>query len=417
MNLSSLRVSLAPLVSLLLFLAIFAGFQGGRYFMANRLQELGVLSALIVFVVCAWLAVFRLPQPQWKRWVYTPVLLVGGIMSVWSAVYALRFGESFLYCLFASREFLLAFLGPAAYLACCSGYPRRSLERVIWLSLLALMLSYLYFYFTLDLKQAFFSLDHTVSNLVTYDEWRGFRLKPPLFAIMLGLLASLVLLRQFRSLGLSVFALAMVSLAIYIWSIVMFRSTLATMLLAVILYPVVLSRRNRVPLLIVAAPLLLLSLPVAVDFALNQFQQAEGAGVRTKSFMIALNHIPQYFFFGVGEDNSFGRTYQDLFGFYFYPSDLGFIGITFKYGVIGACLYLYMHVKIWGTLLVANWDYRDANNHRLQPLLWGMLIFFTAQTFNLALNPGLAYAQGITMGSLALGLCGVFKMESYRESE
>ena len=36
-----------------------------------------------------------------------------------------------------------------------------------------------------------------------------------------------------------------------------------------------------------------------------------------------------------------------------------------------------------------------------------MLIFITAQTFNLMLNPGLAYAQGITAGSLALSLASL----------
>jgi hypothetical protein len=47
---------------------------------------------------------------------------------------------------------------------------------------------------------------------------------------------------------------------------------------------------------------------------------------------------------------------------------------------------------------------------RINPLLWGMFIFMTAQTFNLALNPGLAYAQGITLGSLALSLASLHRV-------
>ncbi len=411
-----LRVTLAPVISLLLFVAVFAGFQGGRYFMANRLQELGILCALLVFVLGAWLAVFRLPQPEWKRWVYTPVLLVGGIMLTWSLVYALRFGENVLYCLFASREFLLAFLGPAMYLICCSGYERKRLERVLWCALLALMLNYLYFYFTLDLKETFFSSDHTVSNLVTYDEWRGFRLKPPLFAIMLALLAGLVLLFSPGGIAQRLFALLLVGLACYIWSIVMFRSTLATMLLSVALFPLFLAARNRVAWLLLLLPLGLIAMPFMTGVAMDHFLNADGGGIRLKSFRIALDHIPQYLLLGAGEDNSYGRTYQDLFAFYFYPSDLGFIGITFKYGILGAALYLYVHVTIWLRLLRGNWAWRDANNGRLHPLLWALLIFFTAQTFNLVLNPGLAYAQGITTGSIAIALCGILQREHYREA-
>ena len=411
-----LRVTIAPVISLLLFVAVFAGFQGGRYFMANRLQELGILCSLLVFVLGAWMALFRLPQPEWKRWVYTPVLLVGGIMVIWSAVYALRFGENMLYCLFASREFLLAFIGPAMYLIYCSGYERWRLERVLWCALLALMLNYLFFYFTLDLRETFFSSDHTVSNLVTYDEWRGFRLKPPLFAVMLALLAGLVLLFQPGGLWKRLFALLLLCLACFIWSIVMFRSTLATMLLSMALYPLFLAARNRVAALLLLLPLGLVAMPFLAGIAMDHFLNAEGGGIRLKAFKIALDHIPQYFLLGAGEDNSYGRTYQDIFAFYFYPSDLGFIGITFKYGVLGAILYLAVHVTIWWRLLQGNWAYRAANAGRIHPLLWALLIFFTAQTFNLVLNPGLAYAQGITAGSIAIALCAILRKDGYRES-
>ena len=59
-----------------------------------------------------------------------------------------------------------------------------------------------------EVQQAFFSSDHTVSNLVTYDEWRGFRLKPPLFAIMVGLLASLMVFFQARKFAAFLLAVA-----------------------------------------------------------------------------------------------------------------------------------------------------------------------------------------------------------------
>jgi hypothetical protein len=123
---------------------------------------------------------------------------------------------------FSAREFLLAFLGPGIYLLCRCGLPLAQVERCLWLALFALMLNYLFFYFTMDLRAAFFSSDHTVSNLVTYDAWRGFRLKPPLFAIMVALLGSLALLPRRAAPAIKLHPRSPPDhrLAAYIWSIV-----------------------------------------------------------------------------------------------------------------------------------------------------------------------------------------------------
>ena len=48
------RLDLRWLVLALLFMAVFAGFQGGRYYLANRLQELGIASALALYALGAW---------------------------------------------------------------------------------------------------------------------------------------------------------------------------------------------------------------------------------------------------------------------------------------------------------------------------------------------------------------------------
>ncbi|MDC0175228.1 hypothetical protein OAI54_06545 [Pseudomonadales bacterium] len=144
-NMSPTKVlSIAPIISFLLFIALFAGFQGGRYMMANRLQEVGTLCALLVFVLGAWLALFRITQSEWKAWVYTPCWLVAGVMVVSSVMFGINFGESVLFSLFSAREFLLAFIGPAIVLIVKSGYPLASLRTVLFATLLALMVNYLF---------------------------------------------------------------------------------------------------------------------------------------------------------------------------------------------------------------------------------------------------------------------------------
>ena len=396
-----------PIICLLLFIAIFAGCQGGRYFMANRLQELGIASALALFALGAWRSLFTIDTATWRSWLLTPLCLILGIMGISSLVFAVNFGGNALYSFFSAREFLLGFVGPGIYLLCRSGLPVAMVEKTVRFTLVALMVNYLFFYFTMDLKAAFFSTDHTVSNLVTFDEWRGFRLKPPLFAIMVGLLAALISLGQARSAGAFSWALLVLALAIFIWSIVMFRSTLATMVLAILLYPVFLRSSNRLPFIVSLAPLAVLAAPLVFQLMLDVFLGSDGGNIRLKSFQLAFEHIPRHPLFGAGEDNAYGATYQDLVGKYFYPDDIGLVGTVYKYGLAGAGLYLFMHFKIWQRLWAAN-IHCLREQGRINPLLWGIFMWLTALAFNLVLNPGLAYAQGITLASIGFALATLY---------
>jgi hypothetical protein len=399
-------LNLQLVICVFLFLAIFAGCQGGRYYMSNRLQELGIFSALALMVLGTWRGFFQLDMATLKAWVFKPVYLVFGIMVISSLAFYANYGGNPLYSFFSAREFMLAFMGPGVYLLCRTGLPIAVVERTVSFALIALMLNYLVFYFTLDLKSLFFSTDHTLSNLVTYDDWRGFRLKPPLFAIMVGLMAALIGVGQSRSILSWIVSLSVVSIAVYIWSIVMFRSTLATMALAMCLYPVVFASRNRIPLVVVLSPLIILGLPVGFELMLDVFLGSDGGSLRKKAFELAFEQIPGHFFFGAGEDNAYGISYQDIVAPYFYPDDIGLVGTLYKYGAVGAFLYLYMHFKIWSRLWAANIQFTQNRGH-LNPLLWAIFMWLTAMAFNLVLNPGLAYAQGITLASIGFALASL----------
>jgi hypothetical protein len=327
-------------------------------------------------------------------------------MVVSSVVFALQYRGNVLFSLFSAREFLLGFIAPGLYLLIRCGLSLSAVRSAVWLALLALMVNYLFFYATLDLRAAFFSSDHTVSNLVTFDEWRGFRLKPPLFAIMLALLAGIYTLWDSRNGPRRLTAVVMILLAAYIWSIVQFRSTLATLLLAVFLYPFFLARGQQLRRVLVLSPVIILAVPYVLVLATQHFLNADGGSIRLQAFTAALQHMPSHLVFGAGEDSAYGDSYQDIVARYFFPSDLGLVGVAYKYGLVGLFLYLFMHVKIWFALYRANIARRAAGMGG-EPLLWACLLFMTAQTFNLLLNPGLAYAQGITLGALAIALAAV----------
>jgi len=374
--------------------------------MSNRLQELGIFCAMLLMVIGTWRGLFLLDLNTWRTWVFKPIFLILGIMGVSSLAFYFNYGGNPLYSFFSAREFMLAFVGPGIYLLCRTGLPLATIEKTVQFTLLALMLNYLIFYFTLDLKALFFSTDHTLSNLVTYDDWRGFRLKPPLFAIMVGLMAALIGLGQSRHWRSVLISLAVMGIAIYIWSIVMFRSTLVTMICSMCLYPILFSSKNRIPLLVVLAPLFILFFPVGFQVMLEVFLGSDGGSIRAKAFDLAFQQIPGHFMFGAGEDNAYGATYQDIVAPYFYPDDIGLVGTLYKYGAVGAFLYLYMHFKIWSRLWAANVRHAEVHGH-INPLLWAIFMWLTALAFNLVLNPGLAYAQGITLASTGFALASL----------
>jgi len=400
---------LKPIMCLLLFVAIYAGLHGGMYFFKNRLQELGILFTLLMFLVAAWLSVFRLDQKVWKKWVYRPTTLAFGIMIGWALVFSLRYETNVLFSFFASREFFFIFLAPAIYLLWRSGLDVILIRRIVWFSFFFLMINYLFFYLTMDLEAAFFSDDVYLNTMVTMDNWRGFRLKPPLFAIMVAILMSIMMmfsrLSRWHTLG----AMITFSVGVYIWSIVLFRATLATMILACILYQFLLSHYNRLPLVIASIPVGIVVIYVVVELLLGgDGVSADGAAVRTKSFAAAIKSIAQQPLWGAGQESAFSISYGQLMGPKFSPDDIGLVGITYQYGLIGLALYLYVHFLVLYRTWKTNWEYRQIVG-RHEPLVWGLFMWMCAQTFNLVLNPGLSSAKGITVAAIAFALCGIYQ--------
>ena len=400
---------LKPVVCLLLFVAIYAGLHGGVYYFKNRVQELGIAASLVLFVLGAWFSLFELKQSIWKRWVYFPVILALGIMSVWALVFYLRYDTNVLFSFFAAREFLFILLCPAIFLIWKSGLDVITIRRLVWFAFFFLMLNYLFFYFTMDLEAAFFSNDTYLTSIVTMDDWRGFRLKPPLYAIMVSILMSLMMLFSRISPWHTLAAIVTFGVGAYIWSIVQFRSTLASMALAALIYPFLTAHYNRLPLFMAALPLGIIVVYIALTLVLSgQGPSAAGDEVRAKAFAAAFESIAQKPIMGAGQASGFTITYQQLMGAKFFPDDIGIVGMTYKYGFVGVALYMYMHFLILYRTWKTNWQYREIVGCH-EPLMWGIFIWMCAQTLNLVLNPGLSSAKGITVAAIGLALCGIYQ--------
>jgi len=409
-------------IDIALVLIFYAGYQGGKYWFSNRFQEIGIALAMTMFLYAAVrLATSKQrisreglskPTIRWAWWFWTTPLLVFYLMVSPSLSFSLIEGSAFAPSFFGTREFLILFLAPAIYFIYKTGYPIERIERMFVLGLILIVFNYLFHYFRIDLPSAYFSSGYT-SYLVTYDEWRGYRLKPPLIALVIITLYTLIRLVQKDRILKKIGWIILFCVIAYIWFLVKARSQMATVVLAVLLYPLFFSRPKRINFFILISPLAFFVLLTLGGVILEKFTQAEGAEVRASSYLIAIENIQKYPFFGYGQSSAYSKTYQDIFGKKFFPTDLGIIGITFKYGGIGAAIYVFYNLFILIRLMKVNWYYRFRHG-RHNPVLWSLFVLFIAVSINLFLNPVLAMMQGLTSAAFALGL-GACYLEEYKQ--
>jgi len=417
-----MRITHKSLIDIALVLILYAGFQGGKYWLSNRFQEIGIALAMTVFLYGAIQLAMNQnkryknemcpnkPEIRWAWWFWTGPLLILYLMISPSLSFSLKENTAFAPSFFGTREFLILFLAPAIYFIYKSGYAIERLEKVFVISLIIVIFNYLFHYFRIDLESAYFSTGYT-SYLVTYDEWRGYRLKPPLIALVLISLYSCIRLFQAKGWLKKLALIGLLLIIGYIWFLLKARSQMATVVLALILYPLFFSRPKRINFLILIGPLAIFILLTLGGLIINKLTQAEGAEIRGHSYSIAFKNIQKYPFFGYGQSSAYSKTYQDIFGRKFFPTDLGIIGITFKYGGIGAAIYLFFNIYIFLRLMRTNWYYGSVHR-RHNPVLWSLFIVFIAVSINLFLNPVLAMMQGLTTAAFAMGLTACYRDES-----
>lgn len=141
---------------------------------------------------------------------------------------------------------------------------------------------------------------------------------------------------------------------------------------------------------------------------------SEGDGVRLKSYSIALDSIAKHPFLGFGQQSGYSKTEQDIFWYKFYSSDLGLVGTAFKYGLIGASLYIFFSVFIIQRLVRTIWLYRRLYGHN-HALMVAICVVFIALFINILLNPALVYIPGLTLAAFSIGLTSSWQHKMQRQ--
>lgn len=407
-----MRISLRAIAFVMLFVILYTGFQGGRYFLSNRIQEIGLLFALTLFVSGAVLSALLVKQAnlRWSWWVGATLIFLIYTVILPAQRFSANTGVSIVPSLFASREFLMAMLCPALYFLYRLGFSVEDIEKVFIATLVALILSYVFHYKRMDLEAAYFSSDHAIAGLVTFDPWRGYRLKTPSVAFyLLTILTPIFVFISKEWFG-KLLWLGMFFLLIYIWVLVSHRSALAALIAAVFAYHLFFSKKSHLALFFTALPFGIFAIVIGVNEAIDHLSKLdpETDGVRYKSGAIALQSFLNTPFFGFGQQSNHTLTEQTIFWYKFYSSDLGIVGILFKYGVIGASVYTVFSYYLIRRMIITNWMIRRRYG-KFNPTIFSLLIVYLAFTINIILIPVFTYISGITAAAFGIALTSIWR--------
>jgi len=402
----ALRVSARSLVLTAIWLIVYLGLQGAIYFLANRLQEIGILLCLILFFYSGILSAYNVKEKDfnWNLWFIGPLAFLIYIMVIPSVFWGLNAKVAILPSVAASRAWIFVLFGPALYMLYRSGLEIKHIEKVVISALVALVLSYLFHYLRMDLRAAYYSTDYTVNSLITFDPWRGYRLKAPLAAIFLLSILAPAMLVKAKSASQRLGWAVLVGILVYIWMLLQARSAAATLILGTFLYHFCFARKIRLGLFFMILPLAIVGAWYGTVTAMESLSKLdpEFDGVRYKSFGIAWEVLMEHPFFGYGQQSYSTVTEQDLFWYKFFSADIGLHGVGFKYGFIGIGLYLYYSVASLSRLITANWRYKETFG-TINPIFVTIIIVFLSYTVNIAIGAFLSKQQGFIILSYAYG--------------
>ncbi len=413
-----MKITIKALLAAGIFIALYTGFQGGRYFFANRIQEIGLLTVMMMFAYGAVMTSLSVKTPdfRWSWWVFATIAFLAYAFFLPAQRFAANTGVSIVPSLFASREFLIALLCPSMYFIYRLGFSVEKMESIFVAALIALVFSYLFHYFRMDLQAAYFSSDHTIAGLVTYDPWRGYRLKTPSFAFYLLTVLAPMFIFLSKSWIKKTAWLLTTCILVYIWILVSQRSMAASLIAAVLVYHFFFARKVRLGLFFMALPSIIIAVTVGVESAIDHLSKLdpETDGVRYKSGMIAWNSFLETPFLGFGQQSNSTLTEQQIFWYKFFSADLGLIGILFKYGGIGAFVYIAFSVFLIRRMVVTNWHIKQAYG-KINPVIFSLLIVYVAFTLNILLTPAFTYIPGITAGSFGIALTSIWRHKLHHE--
>jgi len=348
------RISARALIKVGIFVTVYTGFGGTLYFLNGRLQELGLLCVLCVFVYTAGISAINVRERDfnWSAWFIVPILVVLYAMLAPAITFAVNNNIAPFKSIISTRDFLAILFAPALYFSYRCGLSIEELQKPITLALGMIMLSYIFHYYRIDLPSAYRSPIAAVKLMITYDEWRGYRLKGPDIAQVFCSLCSMVLAYRTDKTGLRVFWILVALATGWAWYLIQARAMFAGMIVGLVLYHLWFARRNRMPLFYLGAPILVLIVSAAMFQFVTTMHEHDTA--RYKSIKQATEFLAQNPVFGMGKDNE-KLPERLIMNPQFFSSDIGIIGVAFRLGILGATLLMCVLIFTLARAVITNW--------------------------------------------------------------
>jgi len=391
-----------------LVLFYFFAFQGGWYY-HRATQELGLAAIAALYLYCVIATGLQNPAQRdyrWEKWAWGAPLFVLGFVSFYALLFSVHTDANPVPGMLALRYYAALLVVPVLFLSYKLGVSIQTHERILFVALVLLLLNYTFNYFRIDPTIALHSEDHTIRAIVTYDEWRGYRLKPNYYSFyLLTFLGFLLAFRPgygwLRPLGLAA------ALSCVFWlGVLRPRAGLLGMTFAALSYGLFLARSARLGMLFTVAPIALVTaalfLAANATAFVDSFRNDWSFIARLQSYRIALSVIQEYPLFGFGQASYYSLSYQDVFGHHFYPGDIGLVGVGFRNGLIGVAFYVGFHLYLVQHLVRVNWRYRRRHG-RTTPGLVALTVLVIGLLPILPTQPAFAFDFGLPVAGISLG--------------
>ena len=352
-----------------------------------------------------------MPVNQWLKTVVLPIVVILGVMLFYSALFTLRTGAPILPSFLALRAFAFFMIGPLVYLMYRSGIPARELANVFIAAASFAVLIYIIAYLALPLEAYRFSRDPRLAGLVAADDWRGVRLKGPMYLFIF----------LFSYYGHKLFtrgnvvsvptSLLWLPLLVVIFAINMSRAAMVNMAIGFVVYYMFVGGSRRLQFSVLSSPIVIIAaaivLPVLVDMILFSHRADWSLITRLESIRIALTVFEKYPIVGIGQASNFSISYHDLFGDRFFASDIGMFGILLRFGLAGVVLYLAFGAWLFLRLLSIHLSPAVAKR---DPMVWTLVLTLTIMLIaSVTITAVLISTEGIPISAFAFGMILIYR--------
>ena len=352
-----------------------------------RLDVYGIFPMIgpisLISLAALWARFLLFPSATQKRtWMlllFIPPLILC-LTAIWSYRFNIFFGGDLSSNLLAQRWFFYWLLYPIGLALYENGMPLRKILHTIYITFILVLAIFAFRQLTID-----FSLELTQGDNARYirnDSFRGYRLYFAQYAFYAALYVSLAG-AFFAKKNRWLFAIGFFLLAA-LYSQVYSRLHIAESILVISFTALAFGDGTAKiqPIRQIISMILFITLGlIAIPFAVDYLSADKASGQwRLNSLEIILNEFSSRPWFGTGPGSTQSISLGDIFGAKFAPSDLGLIGITFVFGIVGLAIDIFLLLKVWNAARLGFNQESGSFKHLRVAFLWLALFFLIGST-------------------------------------